>query len=498
MSITNKHLLIISGFEANGFAGTVRDIHISTAFGISASIIITTLTAQNANRMTVNHAVPVAVIIEQLKNLMVIPQVIKIGVLPNREISTAIAQWLQTLSAHKPQVILDPIYAGSGDGARFSENTLTNILDPLLPFTDLLTPNNSELQRLTHAVNKGSSVETNIVNYFNKQPTFRGVLFVKSVFKNASAPTVKDILAKQSCTKEFIYFSQPKQNTLMRGTGCLLSTAIACALCEGYPMESAIALASAYLSRELSARRGSKATSTALPQTGWPIDVGYYPHISSTYATFSLSNSFPVLDVDQGLYPIVDSSKWILKLAKLGVKTIQLRIKDKPLYEVRDEVRRAIDISQKFKLQLFINDYWQLAIELGAYGVHLGQEDLQFANLEKILKSGLRLGVSTHGDYEFLLARNLRPSYLAVGAIFPTQTKDMSNKIQGLNRLKRYCQMAGTTPIVAIGGINIKNIEQVLEIKPNFIAVVSAITQSPTPEKVTVLLMQHVQSENSA
>ena len=497
MPTTSKHLLIISGLEANGFAGTVRDIQVSMALGISASAIVTMLTAQNSHGMTVNQAVPVKVIIEQLKNLLAIPKVIKIGALPNKEISTAIAQWLQTLNANKPNVILDPIYASSGDASRFSKQTLTNVLEPLLPFIDLLTPNNAELRRLTPALNRGYSADINIINYLENKPSFRGRLLVKSVNENASAPDVKDILAKRSCVLELIYFSQPKQTAAMRGTGCLLSTAIACALCEDHPIESAVALASAYLSRELSARKGLVATSTALPQIDWPMNIIYYPQIHLENVTSSLNNAFPALDINQGLYPIVDTSEWILKLAKLGVRTIQLRVKDKPLHEVRDEVKRAIEISQTFELQLCINDYWQLAIEFGAYGVHLGQEDLQSANLEKVLSSGLRLGVSTHGDYEFLLARNLRPSYLAVGAIYPTQTKDMSNKIQGLKRLERYCQMAGSIPIVAIGGISIKNIEQVLEKGPNFVAVVSAITQSPTPEKSTALLMQHIQSKNS-
>ena len=94
-----------------------------------------------------------------------------------------------------------------------------------------------------------------------------------------------------------------------------------------------------------------------------------------------------------GLYPIVDSSDWLKKLLPTGVSTIQLRIKDKALNE--NEIKTAITLAKQYHTRLFINDHWELAIQHGAYGVHLGQEDLHKVDT-KNSGCGLRLGVSTH------------------------------------------------------------------------------------------------------
>lgn len=93
-----------------------------------------------------------------------------------------------------------------------------------------------------------------------------------------------------------------------------------------------------------------------------------------------------------------------------------------------------------------------MAIEAGAYGVHLGQEDLLTADLGRISKAGLRLGVSTHGWYELSKAIALRPSYIALGHIFDTKTKKMKSKAQGIDRLRLFAGAVGDIPTVAIGG----------------------------------------------
>ncbi|MFQ3229851.1 thiamine phosphate synthase [Reinekea sp.] len=485
MLTIKKKLLIISGFEANGFAGAVRDVQVASALGVSASMLITTLTAQNSNHMSANHAVPADVITKQLNSLLIAPQVLKIGVLPNREVSISIATWLNKFSDKKPYVILDPVRLNSGDHLAFASENLLSVIEPLLPFVDLLTPNLAELGTLVSQVDHSLSAEEVISQFFKMQPVFQGKLLVKGVMETLPLAHSIDILGTALGTDNFTYFSQRKHSLNMRGTGCLLSTAIGCALCEDHPVESAIALASAYLAQEFKAHEDSVHPSNLLPKTDWPDNIHYFPKVNHNISVPIQDSPFQPLTITQGLYPIVDSSTWVAKLAALGVKTIQLRIKNESMKEITTEIRRAIEISRQYSLQLFINDYWQIAIEHGAYGVHLGQEDLQSANLASIQAAGIRLGVSTHGDYEFLIAHQLRPSYIAVGAIYPTQTKDMSGKIQGLQRLKRYCQMTGTTPIVAIGGINLSNVEDVLKAKPSFIAVVSAITKSPTPSDTT-------------
>ncbi|CCJ87308.1 Thiamin-phosphate pyrophosphorylase [Cronobacter dublinensis 582] len=191
-----------------------------------------------------------------------------------------------------------------------------------------------------------------------------------------------------------------------------------------------------------------------------------------------------------GLYPVVDSVGWIARLLEAGVRTLQLRIKDKTDADVEADVRAAIDLGKRYYARLFINDYWRLAIKHQAYGVHLGQEDLQTADLDAIRAAGLRLGVSTHDDMEIDVALAVRPSYIALGHVFPTQTKQMPSAPQGLAQLAAHVQRLGDYPTVAIGGISLARAPAVLETGVGSIAVVSAITQAADWRAATQQLLE--------
>ncbi|EOU9540256.1 thiamine phosphate synthase [Cronobacter dublinensis] len=191
-----------------------------------------------------------------------------------------------------------------------------------------------------------------------------------------------------------------------------------------------------------------------------------------------------------GLYPVVDSVEWIARLLEAGVRTLQLRIKDKTDADVEADVRAAIDLGKRYHARLFINDYWRLAIKHQAYGVHLGQEDLQTADLNAIRAAGLRLGVSTHDDMEIDVALAVRPSYIALGHVFPTQTKQMPSAPQGLAQLAAHVQRLGDYPTVAIGGISLARAPAVLETGVGSIAVVSAITHAADWRAATQQLLE--------
>lgn len=139
------------------------------------------------------------------------------------------------------------------------------------------------------------------------------------------------------------------------------------------------------------------------------------------------------------------------RLLDAGVRTLQLRIKDKRDEEVEADVVAAIKLGRKYNARLFINDYWRLAIKHRAYGVHLGQEDLETTRTEGDSAAGLRLGVSTHDDMEIDVALAARPSYIALGHVFPTQTKQMPSAPQGLEQLARHINRLNDYPTVAIG-----------------------------------------------
>lgn len=195
--------------------------------------------------------------------------------------------------------------------------------------------------------------------------------------------------------------------------------------------------------------------------------------------------TFPAIDRNKfGLYPVVDDVSWIKTVLSLGVKTVQLRIKNPEQADIEEQIIKAIELGRQYDAQVFINDYWKLAIKHKAFGIHLGQEDIEIADLQAISDAGICLGLSTHDDSELLKVKDLNPSYLALGHIFPTPTKDMPSQPQGLVNLAKNQQLAGGTPTVAIGGIDLTVAEQVWQTGVDSIAVVRAITQASNVEDV--------------
>ncbi|MBB4342956.1 thiamine phosphate synthase [Rhizobium leguminosarum bv. viciae] len=181
-------------------------------------------------------------------------------------------------------------------------------------------------------------------------------------------------------------------------------------------------------------------------------------------------------------YLIVDSTEWIARLVPLGVKLVQLRIKDRPETELRAEIRRAVAVCAKHQSQLVVNDHWRLAIEEGCGFVHLGQEDLATADLDAIRASGLKLGLSTHDERELETALAARPDYIALGPVYTTILKQMKWAPQGLTRLSEWKSRIGDLPLVAIGGLNVERIEDALAHGADSVAVVTDIMRHENPE----------------
>jgi thiamine-phosphate pyrophosphorylase len=184
-------------------------------------------------------------------------------------------------------------------------------------------------------------------------------------------------------------------------------------------------------------------------------------------------------------YPIVDSADWVERLVGLGAQLIQLRMKDQPPDVVRAHVRRARIACQSHGAQLVVNDYWQIAIEESCDFVHLGQEDLDDADLAAIRSAGLKLGVSSHDYTELDRALSTEPAYVALGPIYPTLLKKMKWAPQGLLRITEWKQLAGETPIVAIGGLTVERLPQVFAAGADIVAVVTDIVRSEDPSART-------------
>ncbi|MCX7815142.1 MAG: thiamine phosphate synthase [Tepidimonas ignava] len=196
---------------------------------------------------------------------------------------------------------------------------------------------------------------------------------------------------------------------------------------------------------------------------------------------------------DMGLYAVLPNADWVARMAAAGVPTLQLRFKHDDPRRIASEVQAAVRAVEGTSARLFINDHWRAALDVGAYGVHLGQEDLDTLTPDDIATlraSGLRLGISTHGYAELVRAWRLGPSYLALGAVFPTTLKAMPTAPQGVGRLRAYAHLVRAVPTVAIGGIGLAELPSVAASGVGAFAVVRAIVQAPDPEAAARALMQ--------
>lgn len=487
---------LIGGSDSGGGAGIQADLRTVTALGGHGCTVLTAITAQNSRQLDAIFAVTPQQLLAQLNTLVadLTPAAIKIGQLPDSAIAMTLASWLAKQLKHnqhnqhdQPLVIWDPVFYASS-GAMLSELS-NDAIHQLLQVVDILTPNLSELALLSGA----SSVATDV-----QQPQAQTQLQQLRCRFNG------DILLKgghsddpKRCTDLWLtgqngsLISAPRYpSEHSRGTGCTLASALATACALGYAKEDALTIARAYLQQGLRLSYPTGAGSGSLGVGGWPQHQADFPCWQLCDAPLPEQLQFARLTQPIGLYPVVDDLQWLIRLLPLGVQTIQLRLKNCSPEQLERQIQNAVELCRDYQIQLFINDHWQLAIKYQAFGVHLGQQDLAKADLTAIASHGLRLGVSTHGYAELARVLPLQPSYIALGHVFPTNTKQMPSAPQGVKRLQDYVRLCAPLPTVAIGGINHNNIQTVVQTGVRGVAVVSAILAAPQPEKALLQLQQ--------
>ena len=189
-----------------------------------------------------------------------------------------------------------------------------------------------------------------------------------------------------------------------------------------------------------------------------------------------------VEDVVDVFYPIVPDAAWLARLVPLGVKTVQLRLKDASSERIRREIGASLEVCARHDCQLIVNDHWREALSLGADYIHLGQEDLLAADLPTIQAKGMRLGVSTHSEAELDAALAAQPAYVALGPIYATKLKVMKWAPQGLARLGAWKKRIGALPLVGIAGITPERADGVIAAGADSVAVLTDIVTSADPE----------------
>ncbi|WP_404342392.1 thiamine phosphate synthase [Pseudoalteromonas mariniglutinosa] len=488
----NNVVWTIAGSDSGGGAGIQADIKAMQSFAVHGCTVITALTAQNSLGVEALNPISTEVIESQLLALEhdMKASVIKIGMLANVQQIQLISEHLKHYRATWPQpplVVYDPVAIASSGDLLTEEDTVSAIKECLLPLVDVITPNTHETQLLTGVYLIGPSAlqdaAVKLQNWGAKS------VLIKGGHWDYPSGYCIDYCLHQG--EEYWLGNEKIQTPHSHGTGCSMASVIAACLTKGYPLKDAFILAKAYINQGLKAAVRYGEGIGPVAQTGFPTNLADYPQVIEAGSwladeldfvsahEFTMAAGFTACDSKQlGLYAVVDSVDWLEKCLAEGIKTLQLRMKDGSEDELDQAVAAAVMLAKKYDAQVYINDHWQLAIKHGAYGVHLGQQDLLAANLVAIKESGMRLGISTHGFYEMLRAHNYRPSYMAFGAIYPTTTKDMTGQIQGLEKLKRFIALLQDYPTVAIGGIDLSRAKEVAATGVGSIAVVRAISEA--------------------
>jgi hydroxymethylpyrimidine kinase/phosphomethylpyrimidine kinase/thiamine-phosphate diphosphorylase len=512
--MNSKIVWTIAGSDPTGAAGIAADLRTCQHLGVHGCPVITAVTAQNNH--SVSHvdylsAEALGAQIESLKQDFK-PVAIKVGMLGQVELVKMLNDFFTTYSGSS--VVLDPLlYASSGKPLfEGSESAYVTALKKLLPLVDVVTPNVPEAEKIAGcSIASYQEIEMaaqKIVECGAKSVLIKGGHFNESAFAQDYWTNGVDA---------FWLASKRAPDLNYRGTGCVLSSAIASGIALGHDIKDALVIAKMVVNRgiRLAEKVDDRSALLCLDLESHHSQMDL-PMLSSQRAfkdpaqrTLGLGSKLTMKKRDPsfrwddqesknfpncgsqplGLYPVVDSLEWLKQLLPLGVTTIQLRIKHKKGAELESIIQEAISFAKTYQARLFINDHWQLAIKYGAYGVHLGQEDLDTADLAAIRQASLRLGISTHCYYEVARAYTVAPSYMAIGPVFHTTSKVMPFMPQGISSLQRWRAMLNT-PLVAIGGINLENIQEVIETGVDGIAMISAITKAENPKETTKQLLE--------
>ncbi|TCS43301.1 thiamine phosphate synthase [Reinekea marinisedimentorum] len=475
----------IGGLDPSNGAGISRDLAVFQNLQQRGYSLCTAVTAQNHMGVSCVQPVKADVLNQQFQALLELssPSVIKISMIADDAQATVIAHWLEKLRQQNPQlfVVYDPVLSASAGGQL---STLSgDAIAALCANCDLLCPNYHEAQALTESQKGG----VELIHELNQKLDARAVVLKGG---HSGCEAVEDLLWQHNRAGTFSVKASRLAVSKTHGTGCTFAAALSVFVAQNFELEDALYLAKCYVFEALqqaenNVRSAGNGPWHTLGLPGWPkhrqLDFAFSEQAG---LPAELAAPFPSIDREKfRFYPVLDSIDWVRWALGQGVKTVQLRLKDaSDEQQLRQHIRTAVKLGRRYDAQVFINDYWALAIEEGAYGVHLGQEDLASADLNAIAAAGLRLGLSTHSIVEIERACRVQPSYIALGHIFPTQTKDMPSQPQGLTKLGFYQQwLADRFPTVAIGGISLQRAKPVLAQGVSSIAVVTALTKASKP-----------------
>ena len=478
----------VAGNDSGGGAGLAADQRAAAAFGVHLCPVVAAITAQHSQAVTRVEPVAADLLDAQLAALAadLPPAAIKTGLLGSADNVAVLARWVDRLRQRAPlALVVDPVLRASSGAAFADEAVLRAYRELLLPRATLVTPNEHEARRLLGGAPpnpRPSGQRAGVVGQPG-EPSDVPALAVALRAQGAQAVAITggDRVHAPGWALDWIdtehargWLALPRlESRHTHGTGCTFASSAAAALALGFVAADALVLAKMATAHAIA--HGHAAGQGAGPvaaRPGFAVEPARMPLLScseldSCWRFLGARQSpIPLETQAPGLYAIVDSAERVRQVVAAGARTVQLRIKTPAAPpaawqdELRCAIRQALGACREAGATLVVNDHWRLAAELTAgaargIAVHLGQEDLLAlgdAGRAELQACGLPLGISSHSLWELARARSLAPWYVACGPVWPTLTKAMPWRAQGLDNLSWWVHMAGV-PVVAIGGI---------------------------------------------
>jgi hydroxymethylpyrimidine kinase / phosphomethylpyrimidine kinase / thiamine-phosphate diphosphorylase len=473
-------LLTIAGHDPVNGAGITADLATWRAMGLHGASVVTALTVQNSRGLERVQPVDATIVRDALQAVLRDgePTAIKAGMLGSADVAREVAAFL---AERRCPVVVDPVLAGSNGRSAHgdAETDFLAAIREVMRCADVITPNRPEAARLL-----GASVTDALAAAHALRGLCRGAVVLKGGHDDGARCVDWVCDAERSAA-----LAAPRLPASSHGTGCVFSAALAGMLAQGWNVFEAAAEArlrvQAGIAEAWSIGPGRANTNPhATPSSG---HLPNWQWLSRSAELAPVAAPFVALSGPLGFYPVVATADWVERLLTWGVRTVQLRIKAgaMPEAEVRAQLAAAVHAAREVSgAQLFINDHWREALALGAYGVHLGQEDLDTADLAALRAAGVRLGVSSHTPLEMARAHAVQPSYVALGPVYETTLKAMRYDALGLANLRAWTRRYQPRyPVVAIGGISLARAPAVWACGVDSIAVVSAVTQAAQPRE---------------
>ena len=481
MSAATEHRPVVwsvAGSDSGGGAGLQADLRAFEAFGVHGCSVVAAITAQNSVAVSRAEAVAADLVDAQLEALAedLFPAALKTGLLGSADNARRVAAQTDTLRRRAAlALVVDPVRRAT-TGATFADAALREVYrDALLPRATVLTPNRDEAAWL---LGMSRLDDDTSVAQAARALRERGAGAVVITGGDAGGSESRDFAATPQAEGWLVQrrIATPHHH----GSGCTFAAAIAAALALGFCEADAIVLGKLAAAQGL--RRAGPAGAGAgpvRPDTRFAAERADFPVWLDTLDAWRPAAAFaPTGSAPLGLYAIVDSAAAVERVARAGVPTVQLRIKQADAGTLAAEVACAVAAARRHGVRLFVNDHWALALQHGAYGVHLGQTDLAGADPAALHAAGLRVGISTHAPWEVARALAWRPSYIACGPVFPTPTKRMPWAPQGAHNL-RYWSARLDVPLVAIGGLDVPRAALAAGCGADGVAVLRGIAGAP-------------------